>query len=350
MIFLGDIAHPYEQAPNWPSEVADWRDQVVVCNLEGPLVDESSGPIGMKVVFNHRSILESLRAVNVKAVSLANNHITDLPGGLRSTITQLNEVGITSFGAGPDRESAAAPSMIQEDGVEYILMGAGWQTVRCRPAHSGREGVNPLTPAHVLADISQASRRCPQGSIVLSVHWNYELEGYPQPAHRELAYAAIDAGAAAVIGHHPHRVAGLEVYKGAPIAYSLGNWWMPQCAFMAGTLSYPPESSLELALEWSPGKEPILHWYEYCLDEHSLAHVASEPLGTSARMRALTPFDGFDHDAYVSWFKEHRAKKLALPIYKSYRDTRLNRLKDGFVSVRHVGLTAIQPLRQTLGG
>lgn len=348
MIFLGDIAHPYDGAPSWPREVADWRNQGVVVNLEGPLVGESSQLISMKVVFNHRSILDSLQAANVKAVSLANNHITDVPGGLRSTICQLDEVGIAPFGAGLDRESASALVPVQEGAVEYLLMGAGWQTIQCRPARSDREGVNPLDPAQILADISGASRRCPRGSIVLSVHWNYELEGYPQPAHREFAYAAIDAGAAAVIGHHPHRVAGLEIYRGAPIAYSLGNWWMPQRAFMGGALSYPSVSSVELALEWSPGKEPILHWYEYSSDEHSLTHVASELLGESARMRALTPFDGLDHDQYVDWFKEHRVKRLALPIYKSYRDTRLNRLKDGFVGVRQVGLTAIQPLRRML--
>lgn len=86
------------------------------------------------------------------------------------------------------------------------------------------------------------------------------------------------------------------------------------------------------------------------MEEHSLRHVDSEPFGESARMRALTSFDGLSHDQYVAWFKEHRLKRLALPVYRSYKDTFLNRLKDGFVSVRHAGLTAVQPLRRMLEG
>lgn len=250
MIFLGDVAHPFGSAPIWPDEIGDWGNQVVVANLEGPLVDESSRLISKKIVFNHRSILESLTAANVRAVSLANNHMTDVPSGIRNTIYQLEQAGISSFGAGCDRDSAAVPSVIQEGATEYILMAAGWQAIQCRPARRNREGVNPLVPGQILRDITEVSRRYPHSSIVLGVHWNYELEGYPQPAHRELARAAIDAGAAAVIGHHPHRVAGIEMYHGAPIVYSLGNWWMPQGAFIAGDLHYPPESRLELALEW----------------------------------------------------------------------------------------------------
>ena len=35
----------------------------------------------------------------------------------------------------------------------------------------------------------------------------------------------LDAGADIVIGAHPHRLQGIEFYKGKPIIYSLGNFW-----------------------------------------------------------------------------------------------------------------------------
>jgi poly-gamma-glutamate synthesis protein (capsule biosynthesis protein) len=44
------------------------------------------------------------------------------------------------------------------------------------------------------------------------------------PYQVALAHAAIDAGASAVLGSHPHNLQGLEIYNGAPIAYSLGNF------------------------------------------------------------------------------------------------------------------------------
>ena len=40
-----------------------------------------------------------------------------------------------------------------------------------------------------------------------------------------LAHAAIDAGADAFIGHGPHRLRGIEIYRGRPIFYSLGNFF-----------------------------------------------------------------------------------------------------------------------------
>jgi hypothetical protein len=42
----------------------------------------------------------------------------------------------------------------------------------------------------------------------------------------DLHRGAIDAGADAVIGHHPHVAQGVEIYKGKPIFYSLGNYLM----------------------------------------------------------------------------------------------------------------------------
>ncbi len=36
---------------------------------------------------------------------------------------------------------------------------------------------------------------------------------------------AIDRGASVVVGHGPHRLRGIETYKGGVIFYSLGNFW-----------------------------------------------------------------------------------------------------------------------------
>jgi len=41
---------------------------------------------------------------------------------------------------------------------------------------------------------------------------------------RDIAYAAIDRGADIILGHHPHILKAIEVYKGKVIFYSLGNF------------------------------------------------------------------------------------------------------------------------------
>ena len=71
--------------------------------------------------------------------------------------------------------------------------------------------------------IENTRKNYPNAKIITLPHWNYELELYPQPMHRELARLMVDAGAEGVFGHHPHCVNGIEYYKDAPIVYSLGN-------------------------------------------------------------------------------------------------------------------------------
>jgi poly-gamma-glutamate synthesis protein (capsule biosynthesis protein) len=45
----------------------------------------------------------------------------------------------------------------------------------------------------------------------------------PTRSQRVLAHRAVDAGAQLVVAHHPHVLQGVEYYRGAAIAYSLGN-------------------------------------------------------------------------------------------------------------------------------
>ncbi len=62
--------------------------------------------------------------------------------------------------------------------------------------------------------------------MVLSLHWGgVERSTKPRPQDVEIAKAAIDSGVDIVMGHHPpHVLQGVEVYKGKPIFYSLGNF------------------------------------------------------------------------------------------------------------------------------
>jgi len=63
--------------------------------------------------------------------------------------------------------------------------------------------------------------------VVVSFH-SHDLElgkkEAPDMYLKEFARACIDAGAHAVIGHGPHLLRPVEIYKGCPIFYSLGNF------------------------------------------------------------------------------------------------------------------------------
>src|SRR5262249_29219287 len=79
----------------------------------------------------------------------------------------------------------------------------------------------------MLDDIAAAKAQCDLLSV--SYHWGlHGVKGALADYQTEVAHRAIDAGADLIIGTHPHRLKGIEVYKGRPIFYSLGNFCFDQ--------------------------------------------------------------------------------------------------------------------------
>lgn len=79
--------------------------------------------------------------------------------------------------------------------------------------------------ARVVAAIGEATRQADHVLVSLHAH---EMKGADKPVPaaflEAFSHACIDAGAHAVIGHGPHILRGIELYKGRPILYSLGNF------------------------------------------------------------------------------------------------------------------------------
>ena len=79
--------------------------------------------------------------------------------------------------------------------------------------------------------------------IMVGIH-AHQLEGTskenPAAFLREFAHHAIDCGADAVIGHGPHLLRPMEIYKGKPIFYSLGDFIMHN-----ENVPYSPEDAYE---------------------------------------------------------------------------------------------------------
>ncbi|OPX99518.1 MAG: Capsule biosynthesis protein CapA [Syntrophorhabdus sp. PtaB.Bin006] len=345
MIFLGDVAHPFSEPPEWTNGHWPWSSQAVIANLEGSVVFENSKHLKHRKLFNHASVVDVLIAANVRAVSLANNHVMDVREALVNTTRMLSSQGIEFTGAGTNLTEAARPARIVDADRVYLLLGAGWVTIQCQPAGKDSPGVNPLSPYRLLAAIESWRKTEPNSVIVVLLHWNYEMELYPQPAHRQLAKAAIEVGADAVIGHHPHCVGGIEFHRGCPIVYSVGNWWLPQGVYFNGKLKFGEHSKIQLALEWRSKEDPVIcHWFTYRTEGHALIYNGSELLDNCRRIRELTPYSGMNHSEYIKWFRCNRVKRRALPIYQNYTAVASNSLRDRYVRARHVGLTGLERL------
>src|SRR5207247_3698225 len=101
-----------------------------------------------------------------------------------------------------------------------------------------------LTVAGAKADIA-AARRAGADVVIVYPHWGIEYRASPFAGQQALARAMIDAGADMVIGNHAHWVGAMEVYKGRPIWYALGNFVFDQ------TWSEPTSEGLLLELTFS---------------------------------------------------------------------------------------------------
>lgn len=84
---------------------------------------------------------------------------------------------------------------------------------------------NPADMKRITAAIAEA--RSNADLVFVSIHAHEELHGDKEsPAEflRTFGRACIDAGANGMLGHGPHIIRGIEIYKGAPIFYSLGDF------------------------------------------------------------------------------------------------------------------------------
>jgi poly-gamma-glutamate synthesis protein (capsule biosynthesis protein) len=197
---------------------------LVVGNLECTLPGGGATvPTEPRVVATE-DLVRAVAAAGVTVVSLANNHMFDcLAEGFHRLRRLLDDLGITCFGAGDNLHEAAAPAIVQVRGVRVGFLGAA--DPRTGPsgfAEPGTPGVAPLKMADLVDSVRRL--RAEVDHVVVSLHWGEERFSIPSPAQVELAHALADAGASLVLGHHPHVLQGLEVYRGVPVIYSLGNF------------------------------------------------------------------------------------------------------------------------------
>lgn len=199
--------------------------QIIFGNVEGPLTDRGTPEQDKTFVFRSppAKVGAALRAAGFNIVSLANNHTLDYGAdGLLQTIEVLNEAGILHTGAGADLMAARQPGLIPVKGLKVAFLAYSMTLPETFFAGPNKAGTAFGHEAHVRADILDARK---QADIVLvSFHWGQEGKTTLRDYQTRLGRAAIDAGASAVIGHHPHILQGIEQYKNGIILYSLGNF------------------------------------------------------------------------------------------------------------------------------
>lgn len=167
----------------------------------------------------------TLRDAGFDAVTLANNHIMDYgTTGLEQTLADCRAAGLDTCGAGPDRDAAMAPLLTTVDGTSVAVFSFCEQEFGI--ATATEPGTAPISHPDARRRVSEAAEAA--DVVVVAAHGGVEYVPLPPPRRQRQLRAFVDAGADAVVGHHPHVPQGWEVYDDAPIFYSLGNFLFEQ--------------------------------------------------------------------------------------------------------------------------
>lgn len=225
------------------------RSAIGLANLEGPLAQHARKEDRNFSYRVHPRCARILKRAGVNVVNLANNHLLDCgPEGVLETLEALEAAEVQAIGAGPNPAAAHVPAILEAGAYRVGLLGYYWN--RRTAATPMRPGSAMDSPPELASDIEALRPRVDR--IVVTFHWGLPYEPVPFPDDRAKARFAIDCGADVVIGHHPHVIQPMEIHRGRPIAYSLGN-------FAFGSANSRAESLL-LGVRFEDART-VLRWY-----------------------------------------------------------------------------------------
>jgi len=197
------------------------RAPIVLGNLEGPLAQKAQK---QNRNFSYRvkpKAATSVLRAGINVVTLANNHLVDCGReGVLETLEALTAAGVSPLGAAANQNAAHEPVIREAGGVRIGLLGYYWNR-RCA-ATANLPGSAMGVFEELKTDIRQLRARVDR--VVVTFHWGRPYNSEPSPRARAKARFAIDCGAHAIVGHHPHIIQAFEVYRRCPIFYSIGNF------------------------------------------------------------------------------------------------------------------------------
>ncbi len=223
------------------------RADVTIVNLETPLAQDvlpggAEGQPGDPRIYSDFPVFNAppayataLAGAGVDVVQTANNHALDRgPLGVERTLEAVAAVGLSATGTVPRSSSGPWHTIVFTRVGRVALLACTWsvngmpdparQALRCYDAAPSVPGL-----------IAQLAADPGIDAVILLPHWGQEYSARPDAQQRRLARAAIEAGAAAVIGAHPHVLQPIEEITASDgrrgiVAYSLGNFLSSQWA------------------------------------------------------------------------------------------------------------------------
>jgi poly-gamma-glutamate capsule biosynthesis protein CapA/YwtB (metallophosphatase superfamily) len=240
------------------------KGDVVFTNFEAAVAEKGETVHEDRGFLTLPEALDALTTCGFNLLALANNHAFDLKvTGIQNTLREASNRRIVHAGTGKNVAEAAAPAYLHTpNGTIALIASASGMITPGGSATVDRPGLNELrveagdkenearddlpgapenTPnpedsQRILQSIREARRHADlvivyQHNHVFGNHsfWTIFEEGMqerlvPNDWLKKWAHAEMDAGADIIVMHGAPLIHGVEIYKGRPIFYDLGNF------------------------------------------------------------------------------------------------------------------------------
>ena len=224
MLFVGDImlgraveTFMDDVSPRYPFEASsDLLNSAdfTIGNFEATVPKEHVKTPDFEIQFSVREpFLAQLTSAGINALSLSNNHAFDFgEDAFQNTREACPLYSLTCFGH---------PTKLDLYSVTYVQLDDS--RVGVLALNMVDSNVDEIALGALLSKVTFYS-----DVQVVYVHWGEEYQNVHSESQERLAHSLIDNGADLIVGHHPHVVQDIELYKGKPIFYSLGNFIFDQ--------------------------------------------------------------------------------------------------------------------------
>jgi poly-gamma-glutamate capsule biosynthesis protein CapA/YwtB (metallophosphatase superfamily) len=240
------------------------KGDVVFTNFEAAVAEKGETVHEGRGFLAPPEALDALMRFGFNLVSLSDNHAFDLKvAGIQNTIRETDKRKIAHAGTGNNLAEAAAPGYLHTPkGTIALIASASGLITPGGSATAGRAGVNelrveaggkeneattdlpgapPNTPnpedsARILGSIREARK---QADVVIVYQHNHVFGNHsfstiftegmqerlaPNDWLKKWTHEEVDAGADIVVMHGAPLLHGVEIYRGKPIFYDLGNF------------------------------------------------------------------------------------------------------------------------------
>src|SRR5436190_21101865 len=238
LLAVGDVR------PDWPNPDSIVEMELVIPlfkkadilfgNLESPVSDKGERQVCNSGRMIRPEKMSLLTDAGFDVMSFANNHHLDYgDSAFYDTIERVKAHNIAICGVGANLPEAHKPAIVERDGVKFGFLAYSSIVPIGFEARDARPGCAPLRVSTFYEQVDRDPGSPPKiititrkedleamvedvkklrsqvDVVVLSMHWGvHYIPGLIAMYQREIAHAAIDAGADLIVGHHPHIIKG----------------------------------------------------------------------------------------------------------------------------------------------